>query len=413
MTNSVEDFLLFLSNSPTSWHCVKEVEERLRENGFLPLKECTPWDLQKGGKYFVTRGGSIGAFCLPQVSPQEIMLVAAHTDSPGLKIKPHPVIEKGGMSLLEVEVYGSPILHSWFNRDLAIAGRYFTKDERGDVKENLLFAKETAYTIPELAIHLQREVNEKGPLVNKQENLMPLFSCKSEETFLNIKDVLSFDLFLVPTEPPRLSGMGKEWIASYRLDNLASVHAATCAITSYKDSPLLPMVFFFDHEEIGSRSWEGASSSFLSDALLRIKKFYKLSEEDFLILKNKSLCLSLDMAHALNPMHIAKHDPNHQPILGKGLVLKENADLKYASSAHSAAKAMQIAAKQNLSLQLFSCRSDMPCGSTIGPFITSSTGIQTVDLGCPQLSMHSIRELMAVSDYEDSIKFLMQAFSKV
>lgn len=407
----IEDFLLFLEHSPTSWHCVNEVEQRLTANNFTSLEENTPWNLRKEGKYFVARGGSIGAFCLPQNCPQEIVLIGAHTDSPALKLKPNPLVKQNGMNLLSTEVYGGPILHSWLNRDLAVAGRYFTQTEGNLIKQNLLFAKDTPCIIPELAIHLNRDVNEKGPFLNKQEHLMALCSADKIPSFLELENLLTFDLFLVPLEKPSLLGTDQEWISSYRLDNLASVHAGVQAICSYQDSSILPIVFFFDHEEIGSRSWEGATSSFLSDVLSRIKHFYNLSEEDFLILKNKSLCLSLDMAHALHPMHAAKHDPNHQPLLGKGIVLKENADLKYASSGLTRAKALQIAKKKNLNVQHFVCRSDMPCGSTIGPYITSSTGIPTVDLGCPQLSMHSIRELMAISDYQESIVFLKEALS--
>lgn len=420
MTPLLEDFSSFLKTSPTSWHCVKEVSSRLLQKGFLSLDEGSLWKIDKGGRYFVSRGGSIAAFCLPKKCPTQIILTVAHTDSPSLKVKPNPILTQNGMQLLQTEVYGGPILHSWLNRDLTIAGRCFVKDRKGAVKEELVFLNELSFMIPELAIHLNREVNEKGPLVNKQEHLMPLLSSKSQEEFplsiesilktkLEFESLLSFDLFLVPLEEPRFLGLEKEWIASYRIDNLASVHASTIAITSYKDSEILPLSVFFDHEEVGSKSWEGASSSFLQDILCRLKAVYALTEEEFLVLKRNSLALSLDMAHGLNPMYSQKHDPNHKPLLGEGIVLKHNADLKYASSAYTLSKAIQIAEKAKLKVQHFVSRSDMPCGSTVGPFITTSTGIPTVDLGAPQLSMHSARELMATQDYLDSVTFLTEA----
>ena len=418
MSSLIEDFTSFLDNTPTSWHCVKQVGNRLSLRDFLPVEESLPWNLQKEKKYFVTRGGSIGAFCLPKKPPSQILLMAAHTDSPALKIKPNPDISQHQMNLLEVETYGGPILHSWFNRDLALAGRVFFTNKKGEIKEELIFLDNIPMIIPELAIHLQRDVNEKGPLVNKQENLMPLFSLSNQGSIslenllrrqFSFESLHSFDLFLVPLEPSRFIGLHGEMISSYRIDNLTSVHAATCAISTYEDSSILPLSIFFDHEEIGSLSWEGASSSFLSDILTRIKLFYGLNEEEFLILKRNSLCLSLDMAHALNPMHLNKHDPNHQTLLGKGIAFKSNANLKYASSAYTLAQATAIAKKANLSIQHFAARSDMPCGSTVGPSLTASIGIPTVDLGCPQLSMHSSREIMAVHDYLDLVDFLTQA----
>lgn len=418
MTSLIEDFRSFLDTSPTSWHAVRQVGTRLSLRDFLPLEENSLWKLEKEKKYFVSRGGSIGAFCLPKKAPSRIFLMAAHTDSPSLKIKPKPDVLQNQMNLLEVEVYGGPILHSWLNRDVALAGRIFCKNKKGQIEEHLVFLDDVPMIIPELGIHLHREVNETGPLLNKQEHLMPLFSIQGDkkatlESLLKrhfpFEELLSFDLFLVPLDPCRFIGMDGDIISSYRIDNLTSVHAATCALATYEDSDTLPLAIFFDHEEIGSLSWEGAASSFAIDLLVRIKNFYKLTDEEFLVLKRNSLCLSLDMAHALNPMHTKKHDPNHQPFLGKGIVLKSNANQRYASSAETLAQTVQIAQKANIPLQHFASRSDMPCGSTVGPSLTASTGIQAVDLGCPQLSMHSSREIMAVQDYLDLVAFLTQA----
>lgn len=416
MLSLIEDFCSFIKTSPTSWHAVKQAGYRLALKDFHPLEEEVPWNLQEGKKYFVSRGGSLAAFCLPQKPPAQILLMAAHTDSPALKIKPRPDIQKQEMSLLEVETYGSPILHSWLNRELAIAGRIFVTNSREEIAEHLVLLDDALMVIPELAIHLQRDVNEKGPLVNKQEHMMPLISLQGSfsleallRRYVSFTSLLSFDLFAVPIEPPRLLGLNSEMLASYRLDNLTSVHAAISAIATYEDSSTLPLAVFWDHEEIGSLSWEGAMSSFLNDLLLRIRAFYKMGEEEFLILKRKSLALSLDMAHGANPMHTDKYDPNHLPLLGQGIVLKTNAQMRYASSAETLARAKKIADKAHLKVQPFAMKSDMPCGSTVGPAITASTGIAAVDLGCPQFSMHSSREILAVQDYLDMVTFLTQA----
>ncbi len=414
------DFLLFLQKAPTSWHCVQEVASRLLSHQFLPLEEQNHWDMQGEKNYFVTRGGSIAAFCLPKTPPSKIILLAAHTDSPTLKIKQNPIVTQNGMNLLGVETYGSPILHSWLNRDVFIAGRCFLENEQGELEQELLSLDDTPFLIPELAIHLDRDVNQKGPQVNKQEHLMPLFSTHTETSFTSFiqsnfpnKKLLSFDLFMIPAETPKLLGQHKEWIASYRIDNITSVHAATMALLEYKNqnSSVLPLTVFWDHEEIGSTSWEGACSSFLPDLLLRLQQHYQLSNEDFCILKRNSLCLSLDMAHGLNPMHTQKHDPNHKPLLGSGIVFKQQADLKYASSAYTIALATRYAQIASLPVQHFIPRSDSLCGSTVGPHVCSQIGIPTIDVGCAQLSMHATREMIAVSDYLDYVVFLRTALN--
>jgi aspartyl aminopeptidase len=420
MFSLIEDFKSFLDTSPTSWHAVRQIANRLCLQDFEPLEENTSWSLKKGGKYFVTRGGSIAAFCLPTVHPSKMALLAAHTDSPTFKLKPCPSVYKNQMNLLKVETYGSPILHSWLNRDVALAGRIFYRNAQGIIQEELVWLDDIPMIIPELAIHLHREVNEKGPFVNVQEHFLPLFTLQTDKQvtiedllrkYFSFEELLSFDLCLSPLEPARFLGLKGEMLASYRIDNLTSVHAATAALASYQNSSLLPITVFWDHEEIGSKSWEGANSSFLADLLHRIRSFYQFSEEEFLLLKQRSLCLSLDMAHGLNPIHPDKHDSNHQPFLGKGIVFKSNADLKYASSAPSLAIAIDMAQKANLSIQHFAVRSDMPCGSTVGPAVAAASGILTVDLGCPQFSMHSCREVIATQDYLDLHNFLKQALT--
>lgn len=404
----MEEFLRFLQDSPTSWHAAEQAKKLVEKRGFHTLSEAHPWQIRAGGKYFVQRGGSFACFILPQ-QLEKMVLLAAHTDSPALKLKPHPLCYQYHTNLLAIETYGSCILHSWLNKDLYVAGRYVTSC----LEEKLLTLPFLRLMIPELAIHLYKEVNEKGPLVNKQEHLLPILSCGEKIDFASLlpPEAISHDLFLIPAEPPCLIGIDQELIAAYRLDNLTSVHAALEAMTKHTPSPTtLSMALFFDHEEVGSCSYEGALSCFLQDLWTRICLSLSLSAEEFLRCKHHSFCLSLDMAHALHPLHNDKHDSNHMPYLGKGITLKHHAEMRYATSAKTAAIVQTIAKNAQVPLQNFAPRADMPCGTTVGPLL-SRLGIPTADLGCPQLSMHSSRELASTLDYHFLCTFLQTALT--
>ena len=420
MSHILGDFKTFLDASPTSWHAVKEMGNRLAIREFIPLNEGEKWHLEKGKKYFVERGGALCAFCVPEAKPKRAIILAAHTDSPALKIKPVPAFQKENMLQFGVEVYGSPLLSSWLNRDLTLAGRVVITNGHKEPKVRLVHLDDTTLIIPQLAVHLDREVNEKGLHLNKQEHLCPIIGLSDEfknpldalekllRRHLSFNHLLSFELFLVPQEKAQFAGMENEFLASYRIDNLTGAHAALSAMGHFQkpSQHLMQMALFWDNEEIGSRSKEGAASPFLNDVLQRIGYSLKLDAEDVLLLKNSSLCVSIDMAHALNPNHPKKHDPHHAPLLGKGIVLKYNADQKYASNALSAAVITHACQKLNLPCQSYVCRTDMTCGSTVGPIVAGNTGINTVDIGCPQLSMHSIREMMACQDYLDMVRLL-------
>ncbi|MGC1877967.1 MAG: M18 family aminopeptidase [Rhabdochlamydiaceae bacterium] len=420
MSHILTDFKTFLDSSPTSWHAVKEIGDRLAIREFHPLDEEEKWDLKLGKKYFVIRGGALCAFTLPEKKPTQAIILASHTDSPALKLKPMPAYQKANMTQFGVEVYGSPLLSSWLNRDLALAGRVVITDGSGRPEERLVHLDDALVFIPQLAIHLDREINEKGLHLNKQEHLNPIIGLSEDgKTPLDVMEkllrrhisfhsLLSFELFLVPHEPARFVGFENEMLASYRIDNLTGVHAALCAI-GFLEKPAqhrLQLSLFWDNEEVGSRSKEGAASPFLNNILERIGYSLKIDPEETLLLKNRSLCVSIDMAHALNPNYSKKHEPHHTPLLGKGIVIKYNADQKYASNALSAAIIIHACQLLNLPHQSYVCRSDLPCGSTIGPIVAQSTGINTVDIGCPQLSMHSIREVMAAQDYLDMVRLL-------
>lgn len=419
MTHILSDFKAFLDSSPTSWHAAEQLGNRLALCDFSPLSEYEKWSLEPGKKYFVARNGALCAFALPKHSPQKALILASHTDSPALKLKPRPSFRKENLSLLGVEVYGSPLLTSWLNRDLALAGKVVISNGSHQIEERLVFLDDIALFIPQLAIHLDREVNDKGLVLNKQEHLCPIIGLTegkdpldSLESLLrrhvSFHSLISFELFLVPLEQARFAGANNEMLASYRLDNLASAHACVTAM-GYSKEPseeAIQMAVFWDNEEIGSNTREGAASPFLSDVLQHIGLSLNIDPEQMLRIKHKSFCVSIDMAHALNPNYPQKHDPQNQPLLGKGIVIKYNANQKYASNALSAATIIQACKSLNLPFQSFSCRSDIPCGSTVGPIIAQETGINTVDIGCPQLSMHSIREVMACQDYMDLCRLL-------
>ncbi len=420
MSHILTDLKAFLDTSPTSWHAVKEIGNRLAIREFQPLHEEEKWHLELGKKYFAVRGGALCAFSLPERRPEQALILASHTDSPALKLKPMPAYRTANMTQFGVEVYGSPLLSSWLNRDLALAGRVVIMTAAGHPEERLVYLDDALLFIPQLAIHLDREVNEKGLHLNKQGHLSPIVGLSDEQgspldalekllrRHLSFHSLLSFELFLVPHESSRFVGFENEMLASYRIDNLVSVHASLSALgMQEKPSPhVLQMGLFWDNEEIGSRSKEGAASPFLNDILQRIGHSLNIDAEEILLLKNKSLCVSIDMAHALNPNYPKKHEPHHIPLLGKGIVLKYNADQKYASNALSAAVIVHACQTLNLPYQSYVCRSDIPCGSTVGPLVATGTGINTVDIGCPQLSMHSIREVMANQDYLDMVTLL-------
>jgi aspartyl aminopeptidase len=415
--DTLTDFIGFLEEAPTAWHAVAVMRKRLLGAGFQELLEGDEWVLPPGTPAFVTRGGtSMCAFVTPMKSPTHAHILAAHTDSPALKLKPHASYVKEGMQMLGVEVYGGPLLNSWLNRDLAIAGHIHTANG-SDVTEHLVHLKTHPVVIPQLAIHLDREVSTAGLKLNKQKHLAALASIgESEGDYLlslireqvPCDTLLGSDLFLVPLEPPRRIGRNGELISGYRIDNLGSTHAALTALIESKapSTDGLNMAIFWDHEEVGSNTAQGAGSPFLTDVLERILIASKVGREGYLRMLSQSFCISVDSAHALHPNYVSSHEPHHQPRLGGGVTLKVNAQQRYATNGRAAARLESTCQRLNLPLQKFVARTDMPCGSTIGPISSTRTGIQTVDIGYPQLSMHAIRELAAANDHLAMCKLL-------
>jgi aspartyl aminopeptidase len=415
LTHILEEFCDFLKSSPTAFHAAREMGMRLALHDFYPLELDAPFKLKSGGKYFVESGGTFAAFTLPEKAPERLALIGAHTDSPALKLKPKQGKRVHNMEMLGVEVYGGPILHTWLGRDLAISGRIVV--DEGSVETHLVHLDEAPVMIPLLAPHLDRELYQKFE-INKQDHLQAIAATSEplEMAYLEqllrrqiaFKELLGYDLFLVPLEPPRFLGGRGELLSAYRLDNLASCYAALTALGQLdkSDEGVLPMALFWDHEEIGSSTTKGAASPFFADLLERIACHYKMSHEQKAIFKEKSLCLSVDGTHALNPNFEKKYDPEHLPLLGGGVVVKYSAEMRYTTTAMGTARMKKLFKDQDLKMQEFVNRSDNRPGSTIGPIFSTNMGIETVDIGLAQLSMHATREVIHCRDMLDLVELL-------
>ncbi|MDF2549676.1 MAG: putative aspartyl aminopeptidase [Chlamydiales bacterium] len=418
----IHHFLNFLGKAPSPWHAVEEIKLELVKLGYTALEEGQLWSLTPGGKYFVARdGASIAAFTLPLGKLDSALLLAAHTDSPSFKLRPNPQVSKEGVVFLGVEVYGHPIASSWLNRDLGIAGKVAFINAQGHFQSALVNLDEHPCLFAQLPVHLDRKVNESGPTFHLENHLYLLAGLQEADSppFLDTilkekigcQKLLAHDLFVYPLEKARRVGYQGQMIASYRLDNLASTYAALRALAD-ESEPLdttLKMAIFWDHEEIGSGTSRGAESPFAHDLLERISFLLDLDQEEFFCLKRNALCLSLDMAHAYHPLYKDRYQGEHLVHLKKGPALKYHANQRYATDVHSSALLLVVKEFNPVSLQSFVTRGDMPCGSTIGPLFAAKTGIRTVDLGIPQLSMHSAREVIAIQDYLTFKQFIESA----
>lgn len=407
-----EILLRFLDASPTPFHATANMVALLQKNGFEPLDEHADWQLEAGKKYYLTRNdSSIIAFTYPQGAKGYTML-GAHTDSPNLRLKPNPVIKKAGVVQFGVEPYGGVLLGPWFDRDLSIAGRISYLDESGKVGGKLCDFKRAVAVIPSLAIHLDPEVN-KEHSINMQTDIVPVIACgetfdfesavlKEAELDAGSCTLLSHELSLYDTQKASFVGVENEFIASARLDNLLSCYTALQTICSVdSDTPLL--LLCSDHEEVGSSSISGASGPFLEDTLHRIAG----SREAYAKLVRGSMMVSCDNAHAQHPNFANKHDDNHAPLINCGAVVKVNANQRYASNATTIARFVHAAKLADEPIQQFVARSDMGCGSTIGPITATRIGIDTIDVGLPQFAMHSIRELCGRDDAHSLYKILL------
>ncbi len=421
---TVQELLDFIDASHSPWHVVKSIEECLRGHHFTKLEETDQWHLQQGGRYYVVRDdSSIIVFIVGQKPSAEagFKIVGAHTDSPGLRIKPNAAYATDGMVRLGVEVYGGPILATFTDRDLSLAGRVCYRSENGGIVTKLVNFEHPLLRLPNLAIHMNRKVNEEGLKLSKQSELPLLLSVLVEKQvpldhFLSLlksqigikqEQLLSWELNVYDTQKGAFWGNDQEFYADSQLDNLASCHAglkALLANSEATDSTL--MCAFFDHEEIGSESVKGADGSFLPDILERIALATETGKEDFQRAMAKSFMISADMAHAYQPNFSSAYEPEHRVMVNKGPVIKVNANHRYTSESVSQAMFVLWCEQAEVPYQKYSHHSDIPCGSTIGPMISARLGIRTVDVGCPMWAMHSIRESAGTLDHDYMIKVL-------
>ncbi len=427
--DSADDLLAYVDASPTPYHACAETVRRLVAAGFRALDERESWALSPGDKVYVTRGdSSVLAFVVGGVPVERagFHLVGAHTDSPNLRLKPRPEVTKNGLHTLGVEPYGGVLYHTWLDRDLSLAGRVHV--QRGvHLTTHLVRFDRPMARVPSLAIHLNRGVNTDGLILNAQQHLPPLLGLEAlgpldvrELVAARLgetghptsgKDILGFDLSLYDVVPSTRSGLRGELLHAPRLDNLASCHAALSALLAV-DGPhdATRGVVLYDHEECGSRSAQGADSPLLRSMLERLVLAQEHRGDSLHRALARSFFISADMAHAVHPNYADKHEPAHMPHLGRGPVLKSNSSQSYATDGESWATFEALCRRANVKPQHFVTRSDLGCGSTIGPITAAQLGIRTVDVGNPMLSMHSIRELCAASDVAQMIAVLKAFF---
>ena len=407
MTESrvTDDLLRFLAASPTPYHAVESAIARLKEAGFSALREADGWSPLAPGRYYVAHADSaLAAFVIPPHQVHAVHLIGAHTDSPNLRLKPAPPFAKEGYMQIGVEVYGGALLNTWLDRDLGIAGRV-TMNEAGRVTTRLVRFDRPLARVAQLAIHLDREVNEKGLVLNRQSHLVPILGLGEHPDALRAlcasaldidgTSITGLDLMLHDLTAPARGGLDGEFIWSARLDNLAMCHAAVHALieTAGLEGDTIRMAVLFDHEEVGSQSHAGAGSGLLPRLLERITLALGHDRERHHRTLAASLCLSADMAHAVHPNYPDRHEPNHKPVINGGPVVKVNSQQRYATCARTAALFHRLCAEAGVPSQSYVHRTDLACGSTIGPITSTLLGIATVDVGNPMLSMHSAREM--------------------
>ena len=427
-----ETELLFelLKEGVSPAHAVAACERRLKAAGFEKINYEETWDLKEGGRYYVNHHDTtLFAFTLPEKKERleaektapAIRIAAAHTDFPCLRIKPSADIRTNGYAQVNVEVYGGAILNTWLDRPLGIAGRVAVRSQNPFAPEMKMFSSDkNLLTIPNLAIHMNREVN-KGVELNKQTDMLPVMGLFGEEEgeadyFLNFlaeelkvkkEDILDFELTVYCREQPEFIGGKEEFISSPRLDNLTSCAALVSAVIDGKRAEGINMIALFDHEEIGSRSKQGAGSILLYDMLSRILEDLGCGEPSRLLYQ--SMILSVDVAHGLHPNQAGKMDVTNKPVLGRGFCIKEASSQSYATDCEAIGAVQQICDGKKIPYQKFVNRSYMPGGGTLGSIASALLPVKTVDVGIPLLAMHSARELMAAAD-QQALKDLAEAF---
>jgi aspartyl aminopeptidase len=425
-SEAVADLLDFIARSPTPYHAVAETVRRLESAGFRECRETDLWQLAPGDRRYAVRNeGSLVAFELGGAPPAEagFRIVGAHSDSPNLRLKPRPDVEAHGYRQYGVEPYGGALLHTWLDRDLSLAGRV-SLQEGEETRIVLLDFGRPLLRVPNLAVHLQRELRGEGLKLNAQTQLVPIAGLEDAPPLAELvagelrdqqiadvapEEVLAFDLMTYDTQPPAVAGVRGEFVQASRIDDLASCHAALSALLAAAGSPaaFTRALVIYDHEEVGSRTAEGAAGPLLLGALERVVAGFEGGEPQGLARAlARSVLISADMAHAVHPNYADKHEPGHRPVIGRGPVLKLNANQSYASDARTSGLFAALCRRVGIEPQHFVSRSDVGCGSTIGPITAARVGIPSLDVGSPMLSMHSCREMAGTADVKPMIDVL-------
>ena len=409
-----EQLLEFIRKSPVSFQATEEMEQRFRKAGYQKLSEKEYWNLKAGGKYVVTRNHSaLIAFSIPEKNSMRFHIMASHSDSPAFKIKENPEMQvEHAYTKLNVEGYGGMLMAPWADRPLSVAGRVMVSGKNGP-EERLVNIDRDLLMIPSLAIHMNREAN-KGVAYNPQKDMLPLMGCGSEKADLmkilaeklKIKkeDILTHDLFLYNRMPGPIWGADREFVSSPRLDDLQCAFASMEGMLRGRKENCIAVHCVLDNEEVGSGTKQGAASTFLKDTLRRINDGLGRTYEEYLMTLADSFMISADNAHALHPNYTEKADPVNHPVINGGIVIKYNANQKYCTDAVSAAVFKDICKRTEVPCQTFVNRSDIPGGSTLGNISNTQVAVNTVDIGLPQLAMHSPYETAGTEDTWSLIK---------
>ena len=409
MTATAQELCAFIDASPSPFHLCATVAQRLTDAGYTELAETDRWNDAAAGRYFTVRAGSLIAWHSAPSSnaaPMPFRIVGAHTDSPNLRVKQHPDRTERGWRLVRLQPYGGAWLNSWLDCDLGLSGRISLRGNDGGLEHRLVRFDEPLLRVPQLAIHLAEDRNSVSlnpqrhldAVIGAQVPARPFLDYVADRAGVAPADLLSADLMTHDLSPSRVVGVDQDLVSAPRLDNQASCYAGLEALIGAVPTACVPVLALFDHEEVGSTSDHGAQSDFLRTTLERIVLAAGGDREDFLRLTTASMVASADMAHATHPNYPERHEPGHPIDVNGGPVLKVHPNLRYATDGRTAA-AFALACRQaGVGLQRYEHRADLPCGSTIGPMTAARTGIPTVDVGAPQLAMHSARELMGAAD---------------
>ncbi|MGL5440601.1 MAG: M18 family aminopeptidase [Filifactoraceae bacterium] len=414
-----EKFLDFLTKSKNQYFVSSEIEKIAVKNGFKKLILSEKWKLEKCCNYYVTLDGSIFLFSVGE-TPTKFNIITSHTDSPCMMIKPNPIIIENGYIKLNVDVYGGPILNTWFDRPLGIAGKVSIINNEGNVSYKL-FDMEKVAIIPNLAVHQNREVN-NGVTIGRQKDILPILGFANENTDKNYLDkliankldidynnILDYTLYTYVDDSAKLIGSDNQIISSPRLDDLAMVYSSVSGLIEAKVDKSINIVAAFDNEEVGSNTIYGADSNIFNKILERIGMGLNIIGEDFDIMIGNSSMISADMAHAIHPNFPEKSDLTNKLFINKGIAIKRSIG-KYASFIESSSNFIKLCKDNQVEFQYFVNRNDIPSGSTVGPVISTLTCIPTVDVGAPMLAMHSSVELMGIQDYKNLCKIFMEYF---